>query len=102
MATKLDLSVVSPIELNLSLAPEYTIGTAQAGPKGEKGDPFTGEFPNASETEKGLIMLASQGEVTTGINATKAVVPGTLKPELDKKATDEIASLTLIFNNHLI
>jgi len=95
----LEIEIASPVELILGVEPSTYIGTALTGPQGPPG---TSIIPDASETEKGIIQLASQGEVTTGTNGKKAVVPGTLKPELDKKAQDDIASLTLIFNNQLI
>lgn len=98
----IELVIVEPILLELQTEPVYSIGTAQAGPQGIQGLPGSSVIPDASESTKGLIMLASQGEVTTGTNLAKAVVPGTLKTELDKKAADDIQSLTLIFNNQLI
>ncbi len=42
--------------------------------------------PDASESTKGIVQLATQGEVTAGTNQVKAVTPKTLKTELDKKA----------------
>ena len=41
--------------------------------------------PNASETVKGLVELATAAETTTGTDATRAVHPKGLKVELDKK-----------------
>ena len=43
-------------------------------------------LPDASITVKGVIELATTEEVTAGEDSTKAVVPSTLKIELDKKA----------------
>jgi len=34
----IDLVIAEPILLDLVLAPEYYVGTSQAGPQGEKGD----------------------------------------------------------------
>lgn len=99
---EIELVIVEPILLELGLAPVTYIGTAQAGPTGPQGLPFSGTFPDASETVRGLIRLASQGEVAAGVDTTKAVVAGTLKTELDKKAADEIPTLKLIFENMLI
>ena len=99
---EIELQIVEPIALELDIEPQTYIGTRQVGPQGLQGEPGVSDVPDASETVKGIIQLASQGEVTTGTNSNKAVVPGTLKPELDKKAQDDIASLTLIFNNQLI
>lgn len=100
---KISLVVVEPVKLRLGVAPSLFIGTAQAGPQGPPGEIGNIQnMPDASETVRGLIRLASQTEVTEGTNATKAVVPGTLKTELDKKAEDEIPTLKLIFENKLI
>lgn len=40
---------------------------------------------NASTSAKGAIQIATSTEVTTGTDSSKAVVPSTLKTELDKK-----------------
>lgn len=40
---------------------------------------------SASETAQGIIEIATQAEVTTGIDTARAVVPAYLKTELDKK-----------------
>jgi hypothetical protein len=87
----------------LDVAPTTFIGTAQAGPQGPAGAIGNLEsMPDATQTVRGLVRLASQGEVTSGVDTSKAIVPGTLKPELDKKANDEIPTLKLIFENMLI
>ena len=100
---EIELVIVEPVELNLDIAPSTFIGTAQAGPTGPAGPIGNLEnMPYATQSVSGLIKLASQGEVTTGVDTTKAVVPGTLKTELDKKAQDEIPTLKLIFENMLI
>ena len=100
---ELELVIVEPILLELDIAPAMYIGTAQAGPTGPPGPIGKLEnLPNATQTARGLIRLASQDEVTAGIDTTKAVVPGTLKGELDKKAQDEIPTLKLIFENMLL
>ena len=38
---------------------------------------------DATQTQKGVIQLATQAEVNTGTNATKAVTPATLKTKID-------------------
>lgn len=43
------------------------------------------EVNDASESQKGIIQIASQAEVTAGTDTTKAVTPKYLKTELDKK-----------------
>lgn len=98
----IEIEVVAPVDLEIEKVPVQYIGTKQVGPRGPEGPPGSSVIPDASETEKGIIQLATQAEVTTGTNNTKAVVPGTLKPELDKKAADEIPDLDLIFENQLI
>ncbi len=45
--------------------------------------------PDASTTVKGAIQIATGEEVTTGEDTVKAVVPATLKTELDKKVDKE-------------
>lgn len=50
-------------------------------------------LPEASESTKGIVQLATQAEVTNGVEATKAVSPKYLKTELDKKATKEEVAL---------
>jgi hypothetical protein len=103
---KIALAIAEPVKLKLDVAPTIFIGTAQTGPQGPRGLP--GEIgnlqnmPDASENVRGLIRLASLAEVAQGEDATKAIVPGTLKPELDKKADDEMPTLKLIFENNLI
>ena len=100
---EIELVIVEPVELVLDVAPSTFIGTAQAGPTGPTGPIGNLEnMPYATQSVSGLIKLASQVEVTTGVDTTKAVVPGTLKTELDKKAQDEIPTLKLIFENMLI
>jgi hypothetical protein len=42
--------------------------------------------PDATETVKGIVELATAAETTTGTDATRAVHPAGLKVELDKKA----------------
>ena len=42
---------------------------------------------DASTSTKGIIQIASAAEVLAGSDSTKAVVPSTLKTELDKKVT---------------
>lgn len=39
----------------------------------------------ATETDKGLIRIATETEVTTGTDNTTAVTPKNLKTELDKR-----------------
>lgn len=100
---QIELVIVEPISLELGLAPSTFIGTSQAGPQGPSGEISNIlNMPNATETVRGFVKLASQVEVTQGIDTAKAVVPGTLKTELDKKAQDEIPTLKLIFENMLI
>ena len=100
---EIELVIVEPVELNLDIAPSTFIGTAQAGPTGPAGPIGNLEnMPYATQSVSGLVKLASQVEVTTGVDTTKAVVPGTLKTELDKKAQDDIPTLRLIFENNLI
>ena len=41
--------------------------------------------PDASESVKGILMLASAAEAAAGMDTGKAIVPATLKTELDKK-----------------
>lgn len=53
------------------------------------------EILDASETEKGIIQLATQAEVNTGTNATKAVTPATLKTYLDAN----VGGYTQLFGN---
>lgn len=43
--------------------------------------------PDASTTVKGIVQIATGEEVTAGEDTGKAVVPATLKTELDKKVT---------------
>jgi hypothetical protein len=43
------------------------------------------QIVDATETDKGIVQLATAAEVTTGTNTTKAVTPAGLKVELDKK-----------------
>ena len=100
---EIELVIVEPVELVLDVAPSTFIGTAQAGPTGPTGPIGNLEnMPYATQSVSGLVKLASQVEVTAGVDTTKAVVPGTLKSELDKKAQDEIPTLKLIFENNLI
>ena len=49
--------------------------------------------PNASETVKGIVELATAAETTTGTDSTRAVHPKGLKVELDKKLNKNIATL---------
>lgn len=98
----IDLLVVEPVFLEIGEEPVAFIGTAQAGPTGPQGPPGDSNIPDASQTTRGLIKIASDAAVETGDNTTDAVVPSTLKNELLKKAPNEAPSLTLIFNNHLI
>ena len=44
-----------------------------------------GNAPDATETAKGILQLATAAETTAGTDATKAVHPAGLKVELDKK-----------------
>ncbi|MBK6284974.1 MAG: hypothetical protein IPF54_22140 [Draconibacterium sp.] len=102
-AIEIEIIIVEPIQLELDIAPSIFIGTAQAGPQGLPGEIGNiANMPDATETIRGFVRLASQLEVTTGTDTTKAIVPGTLKPELDKKAADEIHTLKLIFENMLV
>jgi hypothetical protein len=45
-----------------------------------------GTQPDATESVKGIVQLATAAETTTGTNGAKAVHPAGLKVELDKKA----------------
>ena len=100
---EIEIVIVEPVELELNVAPSIFIGTAQAGPTGPTGPVGNLEnMPYATQAVSGLVRLASQVEVTTGVDTTKAVVPGTLKTELDKKAQNEIPTLKLIFENMLV
>ena len=98
----MDLLIVEPVLLEIGEQPSAYIGTAQAGPTGPKGPPGDSNIPEASQTTRGLIKIASDSAVETGDNTTDAIVPSTLKNELLKKAPNEAPSLTIIFNNHLI
>lgn len=40
----IELEIVEPIELELSIEPTYYIGTAQVGPRGEQGLPGESSF----------------------------------------------------------
>lgn len=65
-------------------------------------NPATGVMlvlPEASESTKGIVQIATQSEVTNGTDATKAVSPKYLKTELDKKATNEDVALKAPLNN---
>jgi len=93
---EIELIFVEPIYLELDVEPVYHIGTAQSGPQGPPGEPFSGTLSDASETEKGLIMLATPEEVLTGVNSDKAVVPSTLQAVMD------IGDVYLVFENSLI
>ena len=53
-----------------------------------------GTQPDATETVKGIVELATAAETTTGTDATRAVHPAGLKVELDKKATKTVTSDT--------
>jgi hypothetical protein len=53
-----------------------------------------GTQPDASETVKGIVELATAAETTTGTDATRGVHPAGLKVELDKKATKTVTSDT--------
>ena len=46
--------------------------------------------PDATETDEGIIRIATQAEVTAGTSAITAVVPAYLKTELDKQLTAPI------------
>ncbi len=98
----IDLVIVEPVYLEIGEQPVAWIGTAQAGPTGPQGPPGDSNIPDATQTTRGLIKIASDTAVETGVNTTDAIVPSTLKNELLKKAPNEAPSLTLIFNNHLI
>ena len=50
--------------------------------------------PDATETVKGIVELATAAETTTGADATRAVHPAGLKVELDKKAPLASPALT--------
>ena len=58
-----------------------------------------GVVPDASTSTKGIIRLATGAEVTTGTDTKKAVVPSTLKTELDKKV-DKVAGKGLSTNDY--
>ena len=49
--------------------------------------------PDATETVKGIVELATAAETTTGTDNTRAVHPKGLKVELDKKLNKNIATL---------
>lgn len=56
-------------------------------------------LPEASKSTKGIVQLATQSEVTSGTDTTKAVSPKYLKTELDKKATNKDVALKAPLNN---
>ncbi|MFB3390305.1 tail fiber domain-containing protein [Flavobacterium sp. LAR06] len=56
--------------------------------------PAVATVPDASQTVKGIVQLATAAETTTGTVATKAVHPQGLKVELDKKANLSGATFT--------
>jgi hypothetical protein len=58
-----------------------------------------GVVPDASTSAKGIIQLATGAEVTAGTDTAKAVVPSTLKTELDKKV-DKVAGKGLSTNDY--
>ena len=58
-----------------------------------------GVVPDASTSVKGIIEIATGAEVTAGTDSTKAVVPSTLKTELDKKV-DKVAGKGLSTNDY--
>ena len=49
---------------------------------------YTSTLPDATETIKGIIELATAAEVTAGTDTVRAVTPAGVKVELDKKAVD--------------
>lgn len=55
-------------------------------------------LPNATTDAKGIIELATEAEVTEGTLTDRAVVPSTLKTELDKKV-DKVAGYSLSKND---
>jgi hypothetical protein len=55
--------------------------------------------PDASTSTKGIVQLATGAEVTAGTDTAKAVVPATLKTELDKKV-DKVAGKGLSTNDY--
>jgi hypothetical protein len=55
-----------------------------------------GNAPDATETAKGIVQLATAAETTAGTDATKAVHPAGLKVELDKYLKRNIALLPLL------
>ena len=58
-----------------------------------------GVVPDASTSTKGIIQIATGAEVTAGTDTAKAVVPSTLKTELDKKV-DKVAGKGLSTNDY--
>ena len=58
-----------------------------------------GSAPDASTSTKGIIQIATGAEVTAGTDTSKAVVPSTLKTELDKKV-DKVAGKGLSTNDY--
>ena len=59
----------------------------------------SGSVPDASTSTKGIIQIATGAEVTAGTDTAKAVVPSTLKTELDKKV-DKVAGKGLSTNDY--
>jgi hypothetical protein len=55
--------------------------------------------PDASTSDKGIIEIATGAEVTAGTDTSRAVVPATLKTELDKKV-DKVAGKGLSTNDY--
>jgi hypothetical protein len=56
----------------------------------------TGDEPDASTTERGIIEIATQAEVNTGSDTLRAITPSRLKSHLGITAT---LSTTLTFND---
>ena len=61
---------------------------------GDWGTAADGTQPDATETIKGIVELATAAETTTGTDSTRAVHPAGLKVELDKKAPLASPALT--------
>ena len=78
----------SPAFTGTPTAPTATAGTSttQLATTAFVTAAVTTGTPDASETVKGIVELATAAETTTGTDSTRAVHPAGLKVELDKKA----------------
>ena len=71
---------------------EWTYQTATNSWTSRSADPAAAP-PDATETVKGVVELATAAETTTGTDATRAVHPAGLKVELDKCLKKNISTL---------